>query len=196
MLLLCAGSTGAEPVPSAPPRFIPLQLIVGGVWDGEETITYPSGSFAERFAHGSVWVGPRQWGHPRTGKTLTVYDRSRGNRSLVEQIFAVRDDQTAIGRVADSRFGISACDGEGKFPLGPWRQGETRRFDYTCWYGDRARTQNTTITIRRLDFACSAGEHCLEVEWVLRTSGDEHEMDHRIYLFAPSRGMVDEREAR
>jgi hypothetical protein len=194
LLTLSAATAGAaEQVPA---RFIPLQLIIGGAWDGEPTITYPAGRFAEGFAHGSVWVGPTQWVHPKTGKTLTVYERSRGGRNAADQIFAVRDDHAAIGRVADSRFGISACDGEGKYPLGLWHQGETRRFDDTCWHGDKPTAQFTTITIRELDYTCGASEHCLEEEWILRNRDGEGELDHRIYIFAPGRGMVEESQVR
>lgn len=197
LMFLCAGSTRAAPGDAAAPaRFIPLQLIVGGIWNGEPTVTFPSGAFAEGVAHGSVWIGPREWVHPKTGKTMTVYDRSRGGRNAADQIFAVREDQAAIGRVADSRFGIAACDGEGKYPLGLWRQGETRRFDYTCWYGDKPRAQYTTITIREIDFTCGVSEHCLKEEWILRTRDDEREMDHRFYVFAPGRGMIEEWQVR
>jgi hypothetical protein len=52
-------------------RVIPLQLIIGGAWDGERTITYPAGTFGELVGD-SVWQGPRRWTHPKTGETLDV----------------------------------------------------------------------------------------------------------------------------
>jgi hypothetical protein len=169
-ILLLADPGHAAPDASgdaAGSRFIPLQLIIGGEWNGEAAITYPAGTFSESVEHASVWVGPRLWTHPKTGESMTVYDRSRGGRiNPAEQIFAVRHDLAAIGRVADSRFGITACDQEAKYPLGLWRQGETRSFEYTCWYGDRPRTQVTTLTIREIDFEQDGRAHCLKVEWV------------------------------
>jgi hypothetical protein len=33
--------------PATRTRFIPLQLIIGGAWNGERTITYPTGTFGE-----------------------------------------------------------------------------------------------------------------------------------------------------
>ena len=172
-------------------RFIPLQLIIGGVWNGERTITYPVGTFGELVEHGSIWVGPRAWTHPKTGEGLTVYDRSRGGHGMVtDQIFAVRRDRTAIGRVADNRFGITACDQEAKYPLGPWTQGETRSFEYICWYGDRSRTKITTLTIRDIDFNYGGFKHALRLEWVLRDKDDGRELDHRFYTFAPGKGLV------
>jgi hypothetical protein len=196
--LLCVAVTAwpasAEPVS----RFIPLQLIVGDRWNGERTITYPSGRFVEGVRDGapSIWTGPKQWVHPKTGRTLTVYARGRDGRNAAEQIFALRDDLTAIGRVADSRFGITACDQEAKYPLGLWTQGETRRFDSTCWYGDRAQAKVTTITVQEIDYACYGHEHCLRVEWTLRDrDNDRINLDHRIYDFAPNLGMVHEVKA-
>jgi hypothetical protein len=191
--LLCAAPESGR-ADEAPARFIPLQLIIGDHWDGVPAITYPVGSFTEGVEQrgASTWVGPRQWTHPRTGKTLTVYDRSRAGRNPAVQIFAVRDDLAAIGRVADSRFGIAACDQEAKYPLGPWHQGESRDFDYVCWYGERPRAQVTTIIIREIDFAYDGREHCLKEEWILRARDDPRIIDHRIYIFAPGRGVVRE----
>lgn len=193
-IALAAWPAGAE----TRERFIPLQLIVGDRWNGEQTITYPTGRFVEGVRDGaaSVWVGPRQWVHPKTGRTLTVYARGRDGRNAAEQVFAVRDDQTAIGRVADSRFGITACDQEAKYPLGLWKQGETRTFDSTCWYGDKVQPKVTTIAIQDIDYTCYGIEHCLRIEWILRDKGNDRvNRDHRIYDFAPGLGMVHEVKA-
>ncbi len=191
--LLCAGPARAQAEAPAT-RFIPLQLIIGDSWNGEHSITYPVGSFTEGVDQrgASTWVGPRQWVHPKTGTTLTVYDRSRGGRNPAVQIFAVRDDRAAIGRVADNRFGITACDQEAKYPLGPWAKGETRSFEYTCWYGDRPQAKITTLTIHEIDFVHDGREHCLKEEWILRDRDDPRIIDHRIYIFAPGRGVVRE----
>jgi hypothetical protein len=178
-------------------RYIPLQLIVGDTWNGEQSVTYPAGRFVEGVRDGapSIWVGPKQWVHPKTGRTLTVYFRERDGRNAARQIFAVRDDQTAIGRVADSRFGITACDQEAKYPLGVWRQGEVRTFENRCWYGDRIEIKTTTITIQELDYPCDGHDHCLREEWVLRDKGSNSAVDHRVYVFAPNQGVIREYKA-
>ena len=192
LILLCA-SMVATPLQAEPAsRFIPLQLILGDRWDGQQTISYPAGRFTEQVPDGpaSTWVGPRQWAHPKTGRTLTVYFLSREGRNAADQIFAVRDDQRAIGRVADSRFGITACDQEAKYPLGQWTQGETRNFEYSCWYGTKVRTQVTTITMQQIDFTYDGYEHSMRQEWILREKDNPRSTDHRVYIFAPNRGMV------
>ena len=186
LLMVTSVAGAAEPTS----RFLPLQLIIGGDWDGQHTITYPSGRFGELVQGGSIWVGPKQWTHPKTGEVLTVYDRSRGGRNSAEQIFAVRKDQTAIGRVSDNRFGIEACDEEAKYPLGVWRQGESRSFDYTCWHGGKPGTMTTTLTIQEIDFDYGGFKHAMRVDWVLREKASGRELDHRIYTFAPGKGVV------
>lgn len=198
-LLILLGCLAGSAAPQAQQtRFIALQLIIGDRWNGEHTISYPSGRFIEgvRCGVASIWVGPRQWQHPATGRTLTVYFRSRDGQNTADQIFAVRGDQTAIGRVADSRFGITACDQEAKYPLGLWNQGETRTFEYVCWYGNERRAKVTTITIQDIDYECFGMAHCLRIEWVLRDKqGSGRPLDHRVYVFAPNQGMVSEAKA-
>jgi hypothetical protein len=185
-LLLALPSAAA-----AQERYIPLELILGAPWDGQERLAYPQGSFAEYVVSApSVWIGPRQWTHPKTGEVQTVYDRARTNRrEHVEQVFAVRHDGTAIGRVADSRYGIEACDQEGKYPLGRWQQGESRIFDYRCWYGGAVRARRSIIQILRIDFDCGPA-HCLEIRWTHSDPATGREIDRREYVYAPGRGLV------
>ena len=59
-------------------RFVPMQLIVPGAWDGTHRIDLP---IATKFdAEGTVWTGPEEWRNPYTRQLLTVYDRRRTNR--------------------------------------------------------------------------------------------------------------------
>lgn len=173
-------------------RYIPLELILGAHWDGKREIVMPAGSFTEGVARDpSTWYGPSEWLHPDTGARLMVYDRTRRG---VGQKFAPRADRAAIGRVADSRFGISSCDQEAKYPLGVWKQGETREFQYRCWYGSgdqkRARATTARITIEQIDFDFAGSRHALQMRWILKHADDPREVDNRVYVFAPERGAV------
>jgi hypothetical protein len=173
-------------------RYIPLELILGAPWSGQREIKMPQGSFTEGVARDpSTWHGPSAWQHPDTGTTLMVYDRARRG---VGQKFAVRSDQSAIGRVADNRYGIRSCDQEAKYPLGVWRQGETRDFQYRCWYSGggtgRMRETRSTITIEKIDFEFAGVPHALQLRWILRHGDDPREVDNRVYVFAPGRGAV------
>jgi hypothetical protein len=97
--------------PATRTRFIPMQLIVPGTWDGTRRIDLPPAGRHD--AEGTTWTGPEEWRHPQTGQTLTVYDRRRTTprEGTVQQKMAVRADGAAIGRAGDSRFGGLACDG-------------------------------------------------------------------------------------
>jgi hypothetical protein len=173
-------------------RYVPLELILGAPWSGRKEITMPQGRFTENVSRDpSTWRGPQEWQHPDLGKKLMVYDRSRRG---VGQRFAVRDDGSAIGRVSDTRFGISSCDQEAKYPLGYWKQGETRQFEYRCWYGRegerRVDQMLTTISIEQLDFEYQGNPHSLQIRWILRTQNDPREVDNRVYVFSPDKGVV------
>jgi hypothetical protein len=173
-------------------RYIPLELILGAPWDGKREIAMPRGNFTESAERNpSTWSGPSEWQHPDTGAKMMVYDRGRRG---VGQKFAVRTDNTAIGRVADSRYGISSCDQEAKYPLGLWTQGETRQFQYRCWYGSgekkRERPMTSIITIERIDFEFPGSPHALQVRWILKQADDPREIDNRVYIFAPYKGAV------
>lgn len=180
--------------PATQTRYIPLELILGAPWDGRREIVLPAGDFTEGVPpkmNPSTWHGPVDWRHPETGATLRVYDRSRNG---VVQKFAVRADGTAIGRVTDNRFEIGSCDQEGKYPLGLWKQGETRQFEYRCWRAEgsasRASEMVTTITIEKIDFPYAGVAHSLQIHWILKRKGEAQELDNRLYVFSPRRGLV------
>jgi hypothetical protein len=175
-------------------RFIPMQLIVPGSWDGARRLDLPA---AESFdAEGTVWTGPQQWRNPYTGQTLTVYDRRRTTRreGSVEQKMALRRDGSAIGRVYDSRFGGLVCDQEAKFPLGVWKQDEVRTFEYVCLTTrggqliERRRTAR--ITIEALDYEYDGVPHSLRLAWRYSDGDTGKVIDHRTYIFSPGRGLA------
>ena len=174
-------------------RFIPMQLIVPGVWDGTRQIHLPVANAHD--SEGTVWTGPQEWRHPHTGETLTVYDRRRSNRreGSVEQKMAVRADGAAIGRVYDSRS-ESFCDQEAKFPLGVWKQGEVRTYEYICRTSRggqlEARRRTARITIEELDYDYNGTAHSLRLAWHYSDSDSGRVLDHRTYIFSPGRGLA------
>ena len=178
---------------AAQSRFIPMQLIVPGPWDGTRRIDLP---IAEAFdSEGTKWTGPEQWQNPHTKQVLTVYDRRRTNRreGSVEQKMAVRADGSAIGRVYDSRFGL-VCDQEAKFPLGVWKQGEVRTFEYVCLTTRSGqvveRRRASRITIEELDYEYHGVPHSLRFAWRFSDRDSDDTLDHRTYIFSPGFGLV------
>ena len=179
---------------SAQTRFIPMQLIVPGAWDGARRIDLPAAVKAE--ADGTVWSGPLDWLSPQTGRMLRVYDRSRttGREGRVEQKMALRSDGSAIGRVYDSRFGGITCDQEGKFPLGVWKQGEVRTFEYACMAtrGGRLveRRRASRMTMVEINYEYAGIPHSLRIAWRFTDRDSGEILDHRTYVFSPGRGLV------
>jgi hypothetical protein len=175
-------------------RFVPMQLIVPGVWDGTPRIDLPIAQGVD--SEGTVWTGPQEWRHPYTGQMLTVYDRRRTTRreGSVEQKMVVRVDGAAVGRVYDSRFGGLVCDQEAKFPLGVWQQGEVRSFHYVCLTtrgGQVVELRRTArITIEELDYEHDGVAHSLRFAWRFSDRDSGEVLDHRTYIFSPGRGLV------
>lgn len=175
-------------------RFIPMQLIVPGTWDGARRIDLPIAEAAD--SEGTVWNGPQDWRNPHTGQQLRVYDRRRTNprEGTVEQKMAIRADGSAMGRAYDSRFGGSFCDQEAKFPLGLWKEGEARTFEYNCTAvrGGKVveRRRNARITIEELDYVYDGLPHSLRFAWLFSDRDSGEVIDHRTYIFSPGRGLA------
>jgi hypothetical protein len=182
--------------PASGTRFIPMQLVVPAIWDGARRLDRPAASFSQ--PSGTSWRGPEAWRDPYTGATIEAYDRRRENRreGSVAQKIALRTDGTGIGRVYDSRFGEIVCENEVKFPLGLWRQGETRRFDYDCRTtrdGQVTVLRRTSIvTIDAIDYVYNGMPHSLNLGWQHLDAGTGTVLDHRTYIFVPGVGLAAE----
>jgi hypothetical protein len=174
-------------------RYIPLELILGAEWDGKREIAFPNGTFVQT-AWGTRWGGPMEWKHPYTGEKLLIYERTR---RAVFQRMAVRKDGDAIGRVYDSRNDRTLYQ-EAKFPLGYWKQGETRQYEYSCWYGTGEKKGHrmlvATITIEKLDFEYHGVPHSLQTRWILKDRDTGSNLDNRVYIWSPGFSMVSDVE--
>src|SRR4051812_11671197 len=151
-------------------RFIPTQLVVPAGGEGGRRLEMPATSFMQPGE--TSWHGPLAWLNPYSGETLQVYDRRRSNKREgdVFQKMALRREGDGLGRVYDSRFdGGMVCSGEVKFPVGLWRQGEIRRFDYDCLttVGGKtlSRRRASTVTVEAIDFVCGTVPHCFSFRW-------------------------------
>ena len=177
-------------------RFIPTQLVVPSVWDGTRRIDMPATAFLQPSE--TYWRGPEAWTDPYSGEVVQVYDRRRSNRREgdVVQKVALRKAGDGFGRVYDSRFGEMVCANEVKFPVGEWREGETRRFDYECRQTVRGQVtvkrRASIVTIVALDFPCGAVPHCLSYRWRHIDAESGAVLDHRNYVFTPGRGLSGE----
>ncbi len=172
-------------------RFIPFQLVVPAPWDGKREIAqYPTSHVDPG---GDRWSGPITVPDAFSGKTVAVYRRQRSTKREgdVAQDFAVRLERDGIGRIFDSRFGGIRCAGEIKFPLGEWRQGETRRNEFLCsGPGGKPTGRVNVIVIEKIDFECRGVRHCLQFTWTHYMAGKDKPLDDRRYIFAPGLGLI------
>jgi hypothetical protein len=174
-------------------RFIPVELWTGGDWDGSKDLKMSKAE--KRFGDRSNKdiKGPTEWKHPVTGETLIVYERTNEQRDGVKsQLFAMNEEKTGLGRVYDLRdeVGTRTFSGGLKFPLGYWKQGETKQVVEKRYEGSRVDTRIESITITKLDFTYRGVSHCLEFEWIYKDSRRSKIIDHQTYTYCPNQGMV------
>ena len=168
--------------PNTGVRFIPVELWTGAEWDGAHVIRMSKAdlSFGERNEKGIT--GPFEWTRPQTGEKLLVYERNNQGK---RQLFTVTNDGTGLGRVYNSRYGRD-CINEVKFPLGYWKQGETRVYNVKC--NDAKMLRPLKVTIKDLDFVYRGVPRSLRFHWLIdegRGTGTD-----MIYTYSPGRGLV------
>lgn len=174
-------------------RFIPVELWTGAEWDGSKDLKMSEAEmrFGDRL--NKDIKGPTEWKHPVTGETLIVYERTNEQRDGIKsQLFAMNEEKTGLGRVYDSRddLGTRTFSGGLKFPLGYWKQGETKQITEKRYEAARVDTRIESITITQLDFTYRGTPHCLEFEWVYTESRRPKVIDHQTYTYCPNQGMV------
>ena len=109
-------------------RFIPIELWLGISSTGSNELKFYE---VNNKQHGGKLKvrGPINWKNEKTGKTIQVYERKRGSKI---QYFTITNNGQCLGRVWDSRKRskgvVIAIDRGCKFPLGVWKEGETREF--------------------------------------------------------------------
>jgi hypothetical protein len=163
-------------------RFIPIELWTGGEWDGrhELRMTPANLSFGRR---GEKRItGPVVWTRPGTTEAIQVYERHNKGKT---QLFALSSRGDGLGRVFDSRYRRNCVD-EVKFPLGFWKDGETRVFDVSCNNGTLRR--KIELTIEKIDFVYDGVPHSLQFHWVVNP-GKGPGTDVR-YIYCPGRGLA------
>ena len=166
-------------------RFIPVELWTGADWSGEHAITKRAADLTFGQKRDKRISGPVTWTNPVNRAIHHVYERT--NKGKV-QLFAVRADEEGLGRVFDSR-GSRVCAPGFKFPLGMWKQGESRTKQITCWNkSGRAYTRTMTITIVEIDYTFDTVPHSLRYRWVA-DGGGKKGLDN-IYVYSPGRGNV------
>jgi hypothetical protein len=179
--------------PETKERYIPIELWAGAEWDGKRELKMPKVDAAYRHRSAYQIKGPTEWKHPVTGQSFMVYERiNPGREGIKWQLFTINQDQNGLGRVYDARPGLGTrmFSGGLKFPLGYWKEGETRKFLYKHYNGTRESDRAETITIKQMNFAFKGDPHCLEFYWTATDRNERQTYDRQTYIYCPGKSMV------
>ncbi len=165
-------------------RFIPVELWTGAKWDGDRSLKMTKADLTFGSRDHKTIKGPVGWTDPVNGTQYDVYERFNRNK---KQLFTVRPDKAGIGRVFDSR-GKRVCEPGFKFPLGLWKEGESRSFKVKCWRRGKSFMREMKITILKIDFEFEGVAHSLRYHWIADGGGKEG-LDNE-YVYSPGYGNV------
>jgi hypothetical protein len=181
--------------PETKERYIPVELWSGAEWDGKRELKMPRVDASYRHHSTYQIKGPTDWKHPVTGQIYTVYERISPEKGGAKwQLFAINQEQSGLGRVYDARgqLGTRTMSGGLKFPLGYWKEGETRKFLYKHYDGPKESGRVEFITIKQIAFTFLGNVHCLEFYWALTDTDEKKTYDHHTYVYCPGKSMVSE----
>ena len=163
-------------------RFIPLELFTGAEIRSDNEIKFTKANLVFGDKKRKKITGPEDWEHPNTGEKLKVYKRTRkGQSGLKTQLFTITNDGQCIGRVWDSRRGGRVIKNGCKFPLGVWKEGETRTFIGSSG----GKTRKIELKILKLG---KKQKDSVKFNWKLY-DGSGKLMDNNDYTFSPGKAM-------
>ena len=179
-------------------RFIPIELWLGIPSTGLSELKFYEVNNKQH--NGKLKVsGPIDWKNEITGKTIKVYERKRGSKI---QLFTITNNGQCLGRVWDSRKRkrgvVVAIDNGCKFPLGIWKEGETRDFFSAYnWPKKKSGGSSTskrtgmkkTLTVKKL----GDEKKCLTFRWQLTVMGGKRSgkvIDDNDYTYCPNKGFT------
>ena len=163
-------------------RFIPLELFTGGEIRSDTEIKLTKANLIFGDKKRKKITGPEDWEHPNTGENIKVYKRTRkGQSGLKTQLFTITNDGQCIGRVWDSRRGGRIIKNGCKFPLGVWKEGETRTF----LGSSGGKTRKIELKILKLG---KKQKDSVKFNWKLY-DGSGKLMDNNDYTFSPGKAM-------
>ena len=169
-------------------RFIPLELWSGGEITGSKNIAFPKTNFRFGYKGKHRIKGPIDWKNPRTGETVKVYDRNRFSKKsgkVISQLWTVTNNNQCMGRVFDSRRDKIIKNGC-KFPLGLWKEGESRSFTSDYYDSSRGSYQRVkTIKILQLG---KDEKSCLKFRWIM--TQNRSTIDDNTYEYCYREGLV------
>ena len=168
--------------------FIPVELWLGANISQSEKIAFPEVSFKFGYKERHKIKGPIIWKNSKTNENIKVYVRSRYSKKEdkeISQLWTITNNNQCLGRVFDDR-GKRFIENGCKFPIGFWKQGESRSF--TSNYFDERKgnyKRIKTITILNLE---NSDKSCLKFNWKSSQKGTV--IDENIYEYCPRKGLI------
>ena len=178
LILFCSQSS------SATERFIPLELFTGGEVRNDTEIKFTKADLVFGEKKTKKITGPENWKNPNTEEVIKVYKRTRkGQTELKTQLFTITNNGQCIGRVWDSRRGGSVIKNGCKFPLGFWKEKETRTFAGSS----NGKPRKIELTILKLGNKPNSE---ISFNWKLYDLKSGELMDDNVYTFSPDKAMT------
>jgi len=177
---------------AAAPREPDTRTLGLDLWSGEPGIAGQAQPRINVVQGTRTISGPAAWTHSKTGEVLQVYERRNVESDGVKlQLYAIRPDGQALGRVYDSRPGVAdrAFENDAFFPIGTWSRGESRDFQLVEHTAQGPQARIATIKIRRLDFTFRDVPHSLRYDWILKDANGNVVYNER-YVYSPGVGFA------
>tara|TARA_B100001057_G_scaffold256737_1_gene256983 strand:+ start:695 stop:1276 length:582 start_codon:yes stop_codon:yes gene_type:complete len=169
---------------SANERFIPLELFTGGEVRNDTEIKFTKADLVFGEKKTKKITGPENWKNPNTQEVIKVYKRTRKDQTeLKTQLFTITNNGQCIGRVWDSRRGGSVIKNGCKFPLGFWKEKETRTFAGSS----NGKPRKIELTILKLGKKPNSE---ITFNWKLFDLNSGELMDDNDYTFSPAKAMT------
>ncbi|ODU09855.1 MAG: hypothetical protein ABS84_07140 [Rubrivivax sp. SCN 71-131] len=177
--------------PTITERFLPVELINGEPLPATDVLQlvaidkhysfvayYPSGE--PPFNGETTLKGPIEQ-RRADGRVVQSYERTV---PAATERMAITDNGQAMGRIFDERIGL--ISNEGKYPVGLWKQGETRHFNTVFHTARGDGNSSTSITMEKLSCEFEGISGAYAIRWRV----DSGRRGDYGYVFAPGRGLV------
>ena len=165
-------------------RFIPLELFTGGEVRNDTEIKFTKADLVFGEKKTKKITGPENWKNPNTQEVIKVYKRTRKDQTeLKTQLITITNNDQCIGRVWDSRRGGSVIKNGCKFPLGFWKEKETRIFEGSS----NGKPRKIELTILKLGNKPNSE---ISFNWKLYDLKSGELMDDNDYTFSPAKAMT------
>ena len=169
-------------------RFIPIELWLGGNITTSRKLSFPEVDFEFGYKGRHKIKGPINWENSKTRENIRVYVRSRFSKKLnkeISQLWTYTNNNQCLGRVFDNR-GNRVIENGCKFPIGLWKEGESRSFS-SNYYDEKKGNYKRTSMITILNLGKDENS-CIEFKW--KSSQKNLLVDENVYEYCPKVGLI------